>query len=271
MRVGQLARKLGISPTELINFLTSAGIQTQEASNTKLSGDHLQAAIKHFDPTGKLEASLQEENKQEESKQEPNTAEEIKAEIVAAGEPLYAVQESKVEEEPVEPVSVVEEIPDAEEGSDNKIDVIKAPKVELAGLKVLGKIELPEKKKKEPPIVENTTDDATVSTTEQQPVLPRRSPRDRNPRHQATRNNREASRKNPIALKREQEAADAERKREEQAKLEKERRTQHYLSKVKSVPTKPARLIGEDVVELRADQSKTPTTWLGKLWKWFRS
>jgi hypothetical protein len=140
MRVGQLARKLGISPTELINFLTSAGIQTQEASNTKLSPDHLQVAIKHFDPTGKLEASLQEENKQEENRQE-----EIKAEPVAVAEPLVAAQESTVDiEHPVEPVPAVEEISNVEEGdSDDKIEVIKAPKVELAGLKVLGKIELP--------------------------------------------------------------------------------------------------------------------------------
>jgi hypothetical protein len=267
MRVGQLARKLGISPTELINFLTSAGIQTPEASNTKLSPDHLQVAIKHFDPTGKLEASLQEENRQEENK------EDIKEEIVAAGEPLFAAQESSIVEAglQVEPSPAVEETLNIEEGvSDNKIEVIKAPKVELAGLKVLGKIELPEKKKKEPPVVENTTDDAAPPTTEQS-TLPRRSPRDRNPRHQGARNNREASRKNPMAVKREQEASEAERKREEEAKLEKERRTQHYLSKVKSVPTKPARLIREDVVELRADQTKTPTTWLGKFWKWFRS
>jgi hypothetical protein len=267
MRVGQLARKLGISPTELINFLTSAGIQTPEASNTKLSPEHLRVAIRHFDPAGKLEASLQEDNKQEESRQE-----EIKEEIVAAGEPFFAVQEPAVEvETPVEPIPVGEETLNAEEGvSDNKVEVIKAPKVELAGLKVLGKIELPEKKKKEPPVVENITEDAAPTTTEQSPV-PRRSPRDRNPRHQGSRSNREASRKNPIAAKREQEAAEAERKREEQAKVEKERRTQHYLSKVKSVPTKPARLISEDVVELRADQTKTPTTWLGKFWKWFRS
>jgi hypothetical protein len=271
MRVGQLARKLGISPTELINFLTSAGIQTQEASNTKLSADHLQVAIRHFDPTGKLEAALQEDNKQEENKQEENKQEEINEEIVVAGDPLFAAQESLVEpEQPMESAPVVEGTSDVEsEVSDNKIEVIKAPKVELAGLKVLGKIELPEKKKKEPPVVENT-DDAAASTVEQSPS-PRREPRLRNPRHQGSRNSREASRKNPIALKREQEAAEAERKREEQAKFEKERRTQHYLSKVKSVPTKPARLIREDVVELHADQSKTPTTWLGKFWRWFRS
>jgi hypothetical protein len=211
---------------------------------------------------------LQEENKQEENRQE-----EIKEEPVAVAEPLVAAQESTVAvEHPVEPVPAVEEISNVEEGaSDNKVEVIKAPKVELAGLKVLGKIELPEKKKKEPPVVETTTDEATASTTEQS-SSPRRSPRDRNPRHQGSRNNREASRKNPIAVKREQEEAEAERRREEQAKVEKERRTQHYLSKVKSVPTKPARLNREDVVELRADhQSKTPTTWLGKFWKWFRS
>lgn len=262
MRVGQLARKLGISPTELINFLASASIQTPEASNTKLSAENLQVAIKHFDPTGKLESAWQEESKPEEIIEEVAVAVDLT--------PTETIETVEVVASP-EAVRVAEETSTENVVTDSRNEVIKAPKVELAGLKVLGKIELPEKKKKEPP-VENVTSDAdAASTTTELPRQPRREQRARNPRHQGSRNDREATRKNPIALKREQEAAEAERKRHEQAKLEKERRTQHYLSKVKSVPTKPARLIEEDVDELHVDQSKTPSTWLGKFWKWFRS
>jgi hypothetical protein len=262
MRVGQLARKLGISPTELINFLTLAGIQTSEASNTKLSAENLQVAIKHFDPTGKLQASWQDESKQE----------EVKEEIVAVAEPVLVAAEEittavETRDESIDIVDEQEVV--QEEPSENKSEVIKAPKVELAGLKVLGKIELPEKKKKEPTAENTTSPESAPLIEETRP--PRREPRHSNPRHQGSRNDRGA-RKNPIALKREQEAAEAERKRQEEAKLAKERRTQHYLSKVKSVPTKPARLIREDVVELHAEQSKkTPTTWIGKFWRWFRS
>lgn len=264
MRVGQLARKLGISPTELINFLASAGIQTAEASNTKLAADQLQVAIKHFDPAGTLESTWKVQSRQEEIPEE-----------------VAVVPEDSATTEDIIPVDIepaVEAAPTADQTEsventvvEEKIDVIKAPKVELAGLKVLGKIELPEKKKKEPPVENVSADTETSTPSAEQTRQPRRDTRNRNPRHQGSRNDREASRKNPITLKREQEAAEAERKRREEAKLEKERRTQHYLSKVKSVPTKPARLIEEDVVELHADQSKTPTTWLGKFWKWFRS
>ena len=259
MRVGQLARKLGISPTEVINFLSSVAIETPEASNTKLSPEQLQVAIKHFDPSGKIEFTAKEE---------------VKEEVIAV-EPVTSVEEVAPLEitQPIETGSAVEITSSLEESVvEDKVEVIKAPKVELAGLKVLGKIELPEKKKKEPPV--ETLSDNTEQTSapiDEQPRQPRRDIRTRNPRQQNSRNDREASRKNPIALKREQEAAEAERKRQEEAKLAKERRTQHYLSKVKSVPTKPARLVEEDVVELHADNSKTPTTWLGKFWKWFRS
>jgi hypothetical protein len=268
MRVGQLARKLGISPTELINFLASVGIQTPEGSNTKLSAEHLQVAIKNFDATGKLETAWQDENKQDEITEEVTAAADL-----TASETIEPVEMASS----AESASVLESVPVAEEAStensvgENKNEVIKAPKVELAGLKVLGKIELPEKKKKEPPVENITSDTESTTTPTEQPRQPHREPRTRNPRHQGSRNDREATRKNPIALKREQEAAEAERKRHEQAKLEKERRTQHYLSKVKSVPTKPARIIEEEVDELHADQSKTPSTWLGKFWKWFRS
>src|SRR5690349_1154480 len=126
MRVGQLARKLGISPTELINFLTSAGIQTPEASNTKLSADNLQVAIKHFDPVGKLEAWWQEESKQEEIKEE---------EVAAAVNPIFAGEEVPVVSaesvEPVETISIAEKEEVVEVPSENKSEVIKAPKVEL--------------------------------------------------------------------------------------------------------------------------------------------
>lgn len=275
MRVGQLARKLGISPTELINFLTSAGIQTPEASNTKLSVDHLQVAIKHFDPAGTIEGLLDESKAEETRESIPSTETITAAEPVMEALPTVNTQSTVASEASVE-TEVVAKQPVGEEPVENKIEVIKAPKVELAGLKVLGKIELPEKKKKEPP-VENISSETTAPTQEGTPAnegarSPRREPRHKNNRHQGSRNDRGASRKNPIALKREQEAAEAERKRQEEARLAKERRTQHYLSKVKSVPTKPARLIREEVVELHAEQqTKTPKTWLGKFWKWFRS
>jgi hypothetical protein len=72
-------------------------------------------------------------------------------------------------------------------------------------------------------------------------------------------------------LQREREAHEAELKREAQAKAEKERRTQHYHNRVKSVPTKPARLLRDQTEEMTDDPTAAPRTLLGKFWRWFRS
>jgi hypothetical protein len=182
-------------------------------------------------------------------------------------------------------------------------EVIKAQKVSLAGLKVLGKIELPGPKKKEPTTSEyviGTTEDTatpevTTGTTENIPIegtaptpqQERRPRRERDSRESDRRDGRDSEgrrsrrgddnrrndkpRKNPMAAQREREAQEAQLKREAQAKAEKERRTQHYQNRVKSVPTRPARLLREQTEEFIDDQVSTPTTWLGKFWKWFRS
>jgi len=53
--------------------------------------------------------------------------------------------EPTVEESPIETsAAAADPVTDPEIRAEVKIEVIKAPKVELSGLKVLGKIELPE-------------------------------------------------------------------------------------------------------------------------------
>src|SRR5690349_4914215 len=50
MRLGQLARKLDLSPTEIINFLTERNIPTSEGSNTRLNEEHVIMVCRKFDP-----------------------------------------------------------------------------------------------------------------------------------------------------------------------------------------------------------------------------
>lgn len=260
MRLGQLARKLTVRPSDIIEFLKGQAILTEEGTNTKLTDDHVKMIIDQFAPD-QLAAILNADPA-------PETIE------IAA-----VTQEPEITE--VEPVTeTVPEIiseqtpeiqPEKTEGVE-KIEVIKAPKVELSGLKVLGKIELPQPKKKEVP-----TENTEVNPENEKPSpTDRRPPRENRKNFNQQKDRRDFKpRKNPIALQREREAREAEEKKREEAKQKKEQRTNYYLERVKpAAPTKPARLYDEPVLEMKDHQAKAkkqPTTWLGKFWKWYTS
>lgn len=282
MRLGQLARKLAISPTEIVKFAESNGIAASEGSNTRLADEHIRLVLQQFDPKGTVSLTTEQTNETEAAAGEPVVKTPATPVAEAQPEPVAEVQPEPV----AEVIAAAEESPAAEAGSTPEEtalpDVIKAPKVALAGLKVLGKIELPELKKKEqPPAPESTTTPPAEGTPQ-----PDRRPRPEGNRRESReggnrdgkRSNRndnrrgDKPRKNPVALQREREAHEAQLKKEAQAKAEKERRTQYYYNRVKaSVPTKPARIVREQTVEMADEQTAAPSSWLGKFWKWFRS
>jgi hypothetical protein len=251
MRLGQLARKLAIIPAEIVDFLAMNNIRIDESTNTRLEHEQLMLVINHFAPARAEEFNTPATDETQDIPEEINSP---RVEAVVPGtivpEPVISVPDIQQE------MAVIEErniIPDAEQ--EQKIEVIKAPKVELAGLKVLGKIELPEPKKKEQkPATESVESTATSSTPDStgSPAGDQRSDSKegrRKSHHKSDRTSDQRNkrpRKNPIALQREREAHQAQLKREAEAKNEKERRTLYYQNRVKaSVPTKPARLIAE--------------------------
>jgi hypothetical protein len=260
MRLGQLARKLTVRTADIVEFLATKNIQIEEGANTRVEADNLQRVIQHFAPHLHDELlSIPEEETAEEVTETPAPAAVLEVEETAQQEPVYAVADV-VDDTTSEPV-VAEEKP----------ELIKAPKVELAGLKVLGKIELPQPKKKEIKPEEETAAAPEEKTTSE-PVTPRRHIREGKKNFRQERQDNRP-RKNPVAVQREREQREAELKRQEEIKREKERKTLYYQNRVKaSVPTKPMRMVNEPVVEMSEhDMSKTPKTWLGKFWKWFRS
>jgi hypothetical protein len=293
MRLGQLARKLAISPTEIIKFVESNGIAASEGSNTRLMDEHIRLVLQQFDPAGTVSLAAEQTDDAETAAAAPVVEPPAALVVEAQTEPVAEAQPELALEVQMESVAVVtagaEESPGAEAGAVSPEesplpDVIKAPKVALAGLKVVGKIELPEPKKKEQPAApENTALPAEATAQPERRPRPDGSRGDRREGREGgnrdgKRSNRndtrrgDKPRKNPVALQREREAQEAQLKKEAQAKAEKERRTQYYYNRVKaSVPTKPARIIREQTVEMADEQSSTPTSWLGKFWKWFRS
>jgi hypothetical protein len=148
-----------------------------------------------------------------------------------------------------------------------KPEVIKAPKVELSGLKVLGKIELPEQKKKEqlaPDSVAETTKTDIQEQPRQRPERRKELPA------KSRREGTEQPWRNPIALQREHEARETEERKRAAAEREKERRKEHYLKRVKvGQPTKPARIIDEPVEEhITRNNDERPRSLWGRFMKW---
>ncbi|MBI3219128.1 MAG: hypothetical protein HYZ44_06430 [Bacteroidetes bacterium] len=230
MRLGQLSRKLGVSTPEIIQFLASKQITIGEDSNAKIEDAHAHWVTEKFAPH--LLASVEE--------------------VMAEEKQEVAI--------PVEATPVIE-IPAAEIISEEPAlpEVIKAPKIELAGLKVLGKIEIPEKKKK--------TDESAEGTSEEK----ERKPRNERQRA-ATREYQERPRKNPVALQREREQREAERLRKEKLAEEKEKKTNHYLNRVKpATPAKKMKKTEEATEMIDTPVEKKPTTLWGKFMRWLNT
>jgi hypothetical protein len=171
MRLGQLSRKLGIHTSKIIDFLASKDIVVNEDSNTRIEDEYVTWITQKYAPQLMAEVS----NTLSEEKIEPTIHTPFVEEVAPTEEQPVAVEAPPLPE------------------------LIKAPKIELSGLKVLGKIEIPEKKKiatsQEQP--ESTSSDS-ISTAE----------RKKNPRKEFT----PRPQKNPVALQREREEREAERK-----------------------------------------------------------
>jgi len=275
MRLGQLARKLAVKPSELVDFLTTKGVSTESGINTRLESDLVKFIVTALAPEKLTEIMtktvVQEDPEVIEVVESQRVIEEVFE--VAKPEPVIVMEDATLV-----PAQVEQSKKKEVDTYNEEVTIIKFPKVELQGLTVLGKIELPDLKKKE--FVSEATDATNESSSEpsittdtsfkntQPPV------RINQPLQQRERTERNDYRpaKNPIALKREQEALEAERKRKERAELEKEKRTQNYMKRVKSAPTKAVKRIEEEqVTEVIEEEVKRPKTLIGKFLRWFKS
>jgi hypothetical protein len=242
MRLGQLARKLEIRPAEIVEFLALKGIVIEENANSRVEDDHVTAIQKHFNP-----ASLNEVVNEAADKKEPEALKPIVVLETALPEIEDEVRDSHEVEDP---------------GEKPDVELIKAPKVELSGLKILGKIDLPEAKKK--------AEQAELPLEVPQAQASATRPQQRGYRNESKERPEQRARKNPIALQREREALEEQKKRAEKAELEKERKTRNYHKRVKmSPPTKAVRMVDEPVMQMSAEElEEAPKTWFGRLIKW---
>ncbi|HTE31025.1 MAG TPA: hypothetical protein VK666_11675 [Chryseolinea sp.] len=238
MRLGQMARKLAITPSDIAQHLASQGITLDDNANTKLDESHVRIILQKFDPEG--------------------LAQSIAEQADDSLEPVETIQNTPIEDTTPIAVDSSEPTPEADADiPDEQSEVIKAQKVSLTGLKVLGKIELPESKK-EIPELSPSAEAQRVDSLRRDNYQGRRNTRD------------QRSYKNPISRQREQEISEELERRKEKAALDKERKTQNYLKKVKmSPPTKAVRLVDEPVMQMsQAELAPEPKGLWVRLIKW---
>lgn len=247
MRLAQLARKLSLKPAEIVQFLSGQAIVVEETANARVEDEHTQLVIAHFAPHLLQEALV-------ELAEEPTEVEEPVASVAVPAE------ESVLEE----PMPVEEVLPMSHDISDESLsadvntteelpDIIRAPKIELTGLKVLGKIELPEKKKKEEATAEG----------EAAPARERREQRTKNERRGGVSSVEKAR-------ERERKKQEEARKKEEAAK--KEQRKQSYLkTREANAPVKKEKAAPKKVVAPTVVKKQESTSMLGRFMRWLTS
>lgn len=131
MRLAQLARKLDIPKNEIIKFLSSKDISIETHGNTKVEDPHVKLIEKHF-----VQQEAEKENEPETSSKKIDAAIE---KSLSYDEQLSEKDENSglegAKETETKPLSEVQ---------DKTVEVIRPKKVKLQGIKVLGKIDLPE-------------------------------------------------------------------------------------------------------------------------------
>lgn len=166
MRLGQISRKYNLKPTQIRDFIQNKFKVTVDLDlNTKIDDVHVEALEKKFENTPVILGSAQPASTSSTEVAatpelvRPATVGELTAAPVAAA--AEEVSEPKAEEIKIETENEESTSETSSVTSNNLIDpfkplpvdpdaeLIKAPKIKLEGLKVVGKIELPGKKEVE--------------------------------------------------------------------------------------------------------------------------
>ena len=153
MRLAQAARKISITTEDIVNFLAKRDILVEKDSNTKLSEEAIKLLFSYYDveieqkqaiETDKAEKQVQ--TKEAEASIAPSFTEESENIDVMEDQQLEIAEEEDVPAE-IQPAKksfkTVGELLENDFETDQEDLVIKAPKVQLQGLNVLGKIDLP--------------------------------------------------------------------------------------------------------------------------------
>ena len=296
MRIGQLARKFDLSTQDIIDTLNKASPASSFHPNTKLSDDQETYVI---DSLGLVLMDLDEDKEPEpvavdEDDQQLMSTEEssqpVKKDDTAQLESIDSLVEEVVDDEQAENeneevVKAVDQHIDPEveqddgaeiysdkllallEAEDSEVDLtkitrIKAPKRDLEGLKVVGKIELPEPKQK--------TTKAETEQEEEPEVRYYKKPR----RPKLTEEQLEERRLRAKKKKAAHEARLEKSRKEKAFRDQKKRKKAHYEEQIKTAPSHSAKKKGKSnpshtsTSKSLSKSKDKPKTVFGKFWRW---
>jgi hypothetical protein len=291
MRLGQLSRKQQVKTAEIIDILQS---EYDVAINNHPNSKVPEELVAHLEDRFKKEIVLESPAEPEVSVIEDH---EVIAEIPRSETPNDSeIQELPVEE--LEEVLIIENTPIYtndivdEEAELNIVDgIIKAPKIEFTGVKVVGKIDLPEKKIEAPtetlieedtPVdsdidIENPEKQENVETTEisAKPATPREIEKKHTNRpakkNQSERKDRQRRNDQPLLTPEEQrriKLKEAQKLKLEAQKAKKEKRRATYSQELKpsNNPSSPQKK--KKVVSNKTPKKQKPTSLWGRFIYW---
>ena len=305
MRLGQLARKVNVKPAQIVSFLKKEhNITVDDNLNSKIEDDSLALVLENFklenkNASTKVKEAIVTETREEEVIEtiapmiEAVSKEEIVVELVefdekeklkeaVTTENISTVPTPIVEPRAEEKLIAIDE--DGEEIELNVVDgIIKAPKKELDGFKVVGKIDLPTKAKAVTFLVSKGSDsvDVTEDIETKRQELAARKKEEYLERKKKRQNKASQRKKGGRKVLTEIELKDkanklAVEKQIQNSKVNKELKKKHYQENIQAKSAshkkkKKKKITKENDVKSVKGYDKKPTTTLGKIWKWFNT
>lgn len=215
MRLAQLARKLDIPKKNIINYLDSKGISIELHGNTKVDEEHEKLVLAHFG---------HQENIKDAKSKNPQPIQDKKQE---------ADLKEKTSVTEIENPKVAEDTDKGQAGDkaeEKKVEVIRPKKIQLQGIKVLGKIDLPE-----PPQKEEIEEKEHVEPEESKEVSPKKYIRKKESKKPFKSRSRKAPRRElTYEEKIKKEERERLKKELQQQKELKEKKRRHYEKKVQT-------------------------------------
>lgn len=255
MRLTTLARKIEQTPSQLISYLEENGIEIKNGLHSKLDDETVKLIKSKFlteipdeeptipeiiekveepidinpkeiitenkdaNTTVKIDDAVSDDN--EEKSEEEQIVDEIE-------DVVLEVQEPKSEVENQKNTGTIE---DLERENFDEIELIKVKKVKLEGIKVVGKIDLPEKPVKEA----KTTEDKNIENQEIVEVKPKKEEKQHRRKFDRNKKNYTKERNRRILSyeeKLEREEREKLRQRRKKAKEDKSRKKQYYIKNI---------------------------------------
>lgn len=283
MRLAQLARKLGVQPERIVTILAENGHEFEDEVNGKLNLEQQGLAEAYFSLKADEQLMMEAAETIEAPPQEPETTKEdletedsTDAHEVPFGPPAHTtsqISDSERETAPL-PTQNTDSEPNVykaynQDKSYAEAEWIKTETPQLEGLKVVGKIELPEPKK--PKAKPESGDTGEKAAGEQKS--------NQNQKSKDWKGRKVKQRLNPIEYERQKAEKEARRKKAEAAKKLKHKKKEHYQANVK--PKAPSKSKDEAYEEeeiaplpiVGMSRSKSvaeakPKKGISKFWAW---